>query len=231
MKILYTGLKEFVDLAAPPEELRARLSMAGIGIDAIEDSHAGPLLDADLTTNRPDCLGHYGIAREVAALYRLRLKRVAPQVKEATEKVERVTRVEIECPELCGRYTARLIRGVRVAPSPDWLRQLLEALGQASINNVVDATNYVMFEFGHPTHAFDFNTLVERRILVRGAQAGEKMRTLDGLRPALEPEMCVIADGARAVAIGGVLGGAGTESSVSRKNELREAGSLYPLSI
>src|SRR2546425_7981602 len=82
MKILYNWLKEFVDLTAPPEELRARLSMAGIGIDAIEDSHAGPLLDADLTTNRPDCLGHYGIAREVAALYRLRLKRVAPQRSE-----------------------------------------------------------------------------------------------------------------------------------------------------
>src|SRR5437879_8743417 len=89
MKILYNWLKEFIDFTAPPEELRARLSMAGIGIDAIEDSHAGPLLDADLTTNRPDCLGHYGIAREVAALYRLRLKRVAPQLKEATEKVER----------------------------------------------------------------------------------------------------------------------------------------------
>src|SRR3989454_8303201 len=189
MKILYNWLKEFIDFTAPPEELRARLSMAGIGLDAMEHSHPGLLLDADLTTNRPDCLGHYGIAREVAALYRLRLKRVAPQLKEATEKVERITRVEIECPELCGRYTARLIRGVRVAPSPDWLRQLLEALGQASINNVVDATNYVMFELGHPTHAFDFNTLAERRILVRRAQAGEKMRTLDGLERVLEPEM------------------------------------------
>src|SRR2546426_1713617 len=231
MKILYNWLKEFIDFTAPPEELRARLSMAGIGIDAIEDSHAGPLLDADLTTNRPDCLGHYGIAREVAALYRLRLKRVAPQVKEATEKVERVTRVEIECPELCGRYTARLIRGVRVAPSPDWLRQLLEALGQASINNVVDATNYVMFELGHPTHAFDFNTLVERRILVRRAQAGEKMRTLDGLERALEPEMCVIADGARAVAIGGIMGGAETEISFSSKNVLLEAAWFNPISI
>src|SRR5438445_5546498 len=231
MKILYNWLKEFLDFTAPPEELRARLSMAGIGIDAIEDSHAGPLLDADLTTNRPDCLGHYGIAREVAALYRLRLKRVAPQVKEATEKVERVTRVEIECPELCGRYTARLIRGVRVAPSPDWLRQLLEALGQASINNVVDATNYVMFELGHPTHAFDFNTLVERRILVRRAQAGEKMRTLDGLERVLEPEMCVIADGARAVAIGGVMGGAETEISFSSKNVLLEAAWFNPISI
>ena len=231
MKILYNWLKEFVDLTAPPEELRARLSMAGIGIDAIEDSHAGPLLDADLTTNRPDCLGHYGIAREVAALYRLRLKRVAPQLKEATEKVERITRVEIECPELCGRYTARLIRGVRVAPSPDWLRQLLEALGQASINNVVDATNYVMFELGHPTHAFDFNTLAERRILVRRAQAGEKMRTLDGLERVLEPEMCVIADGARAVAIGGVMGGAETEISFSSKNVLLEAAWFNPISI
>ncbi len=231
MKVLYNWLKEFVDFTAPPEELRAHLSMAGIGIDAIEDSPAGPVLDADLTTNRPDCLGHYGIAREVAALYRLPLKRVAPQLKEAAEKVERATRVEIECPELCGRYTARVIRGVKVASSPDWLRQRLEALGQASINNVVDATNYVMFELGHPTHAFDFDTLAERRILIRRAQAGEKMRTLDGLERALAPEMCLIADAARSVAIGGVMGGAETEISFSSKNVLLEAAWFDPISI
>lgn len=231
MKVLYNWLKEFVDFTAPPEELRARLSMAGIGIDAIEDSPAGPLLDADLTTNRPDCLGHYGIAREVAALYRLRLKRAAPQFKEAAEKVASVTRVEIECPELCGRYTARVIRGVKVAASPDWLRQRLEALGQTSINNVVDAINYVMFELGHPTHAFDFDTLAEHQIAVRRAHHKEKMRTLDGLERALAPEMCLIADAARAVAIGGVMGGAETEISFSSKDVLLEAAWFDPISI
>src|SRR5574341_1184038 len=104
MKLLYNWIKEFVDVAAPAEEVRARLSMAGIAIEALEDSPAGPLLDADLTTNRPDCLGHYGVAREVAALYRLRMKSVESPLREAAQKADEVTRVEIECPELCGRY-------------------------------------------------------------------------------------------------------------------------------
>src|SRR5713226_8675656 len=209
MKVLYNWLKEFVDLAAPPAEVRARLSLAGVAVDAIDDSPAGPVFDVEVTANRGDCLGHYGIAREVATLYRQRLKPVSAKFPEAAERAENVTRVEIECPELCGRYTARVLRGVKVGPSPDWLRQRLEALGQGSINNVVDATNCVMFELGHPLHAFDLDRLAERRIIVRRAvpgdvqraRAGEKMKTLDGVERALTPEMCMIADAARAVAI------------------------------
>ncbi len=233
MKVLYNWLKEFVDTTAAPEELRARLSMTGIPIDAIEDSPAGPVLDAELFMNRPDCMGHYGMAREVATLYRPKaeLKPLAPKPKEAAEKVAAVTRVEIECPELCGRYTARVLRGVKVAPSPDWLRQRLEALGQASINNVVDATNYVMFELGHPTHAFDFDTLREHRIVVRRARPGEKLRTLDGVERKLSAEMCMIADATRSVAIGGVMGGAETEISSSSKNVLLESAWFEPISI
>ena len=109
------------------------------------------------------------------------------------------TRVEIESPELCGRYTARVLRGVKVQPSPDWLRQRLEALGQNSINNVVDATNYVMIELGHPLHAFDLDKLNDHRIVVRRAHPGEKIRTLDGVERTLTTEMCVIADASRAV--------------------------------
>ncbi len=231
MKILYNWLKEFGDFATPPAELRQRLSLAGTAVDAISDSAAGPVFDVEVNTNRPDCLGHYGIAREVAALYGLRLKRVEVKLKEAAEKAASVTRVEIECPELCGRYTARLIRGAKVAPSPDWLRQRLEALGQASINNVVDVTNYVMFELGHPTHAFDFDTLAERRIVVRRARPGEKIRTLDRMERRLSPEMCVIADAARSVAIGGVLGGAETEITFSSQNVLLESAWFDPISI
>src|SRR5712691_9991940 len=231
MKVLYNWLKEFVDLTAAPEELRTRLSLSGTAVEALEQTSAGPLLDAELTSNRADCLGHYGIAREAAVLYALPLKRVDPHLRESSEQVSSATRVQIDSPELCGRYTARVLRGVKVGPSPDWLRQRLEALGQASINNVVDATNYVMFELGHPTHAFDFDKLAERRILVRRAQAGEKMRPLDGLERVLEPQMCLIADGARAVAIGGVMGGAETEISFSSKNVLLEAAWFNPISI
>ncbi len=231
MKILYNWLKEFVELTAAPEELRTRLSLSGTAVEALEQTVAGPMLDAELTSNRADCLGHYGIAREAAALYGLPLKRVDPTLRESTDQASSATRVQIDSPELCGRYTARVLRGVKVAPSPEWLRQRLEALGQASINNVVDATNYVMLELGHPLHAFDIDLLAEKRIVVRRARAAEKMRTLDGIERALTNEMCVIADAAHAVAIAGVMGGAESEIRSTSRNLLIESAWFDPISI
>src|ERR1700722_13987357 len=205
MKVLYNCFAEFVDVKAAPDDLASRLSLAGVAIDSVEESPAGPVLDAEVTANRPDCLGHYGIAREVAAIYRLQLKALVPKLKESAEKASDATRVEIESPELCGRFTARILRGVKVQPSPDWLRQRLEAIGQNSINNVVDITNYVLFELGQPMHAFDFDKLAEHRFVVRRARSGEKIRTLDGAERTLAKDMCVIADASRAVAIAGVM--------------------------
>jgi phenylalanyl-tRNA synthetase beta chain len=222
MKVLYNWLKEFVDVKAPAADLRARLSLCGIAVDSVEESAAGPVLDAEITANRPDCLGHLGIAREAAAIYRLPVKSLQSKCKEAAEKAADATRVEIEAPDLCGRFTARVLRGVRVQPSPDWLRQRLEAIDQKSINNVVDISNYVMFELGHPLHAFDFDKLNERRIVVRRARHGETIRTLDGVERKLEKDMCVVADATRAVGIGGVMGGADTEISFSTRNILIE---------
>jgi phenylalanyl-tRNA synthetase beta chain len=231
MKVLYNWLKEFVDLKATPEDLRETLSLSGTAVEALEQTAAGPLLDAELTSNRADCLGHYGIAREAAALYRLALKPVEAYPREIAEYATGATRVEIESPELCGRYTARVLRGVKVGPSPDWLRQRLEALGQAPINNVVDATNYVMLELGHPLHAFDMDLLAERRIIVRRARAGEKMRTLDGIERILNNETCVIADATRAVGIAGVMGGAETEIRAATNTILLEAAWFNPISV
>jgi phenylalanyl-tRNA synthetase beta chain len=231
MKVLYHWLKEFVELKATPEDLRARLSLSGTAVEALVHTAAGPLLDAELTSNRADCLGHYGIAREAAALYRLLLKPVEAYPREVAESATAATRVEIDSPELCARYTARVLRGIKVGPSPDWLRQRLEALGQTSINNVVDATNYVMLELGHPLHAFDMDLLKERRIIVRQAHAGEKMRTLDGIERTLPAGMCVIADAARAVALAGVMGGAETEIRATSSNILLEAAWFDPISI
>ena len=231
MKVLYNWLKEFVDLKAAPEDLRARLSLSGTAVEALEQTAAGPLLDAELTSNRADCMGHYGIAREIAALYRLALKPVEPHPRESAETAASATRVEIESPELCGRYTARVLRGVKVGPSPDWLRQRLAALGQASINNVVDATNYVMLELGHSLHAFDMDLLKERRIVVRRARSGEKICTLDGIERTLTAEMCVIADAARAVAIAGVMGGAETEIRPTTNTILLESAWFDPISV
>ena len=234
MKVLYQWLAEFVDVTLAPAALRDRLSAAGIAIEALADTPAGPMLDAELTINRPDCLGHYGLAREVAVIERQLLKpiKLPPEAADKTNAPSGIrVRVEIESPELCGRYTARIVRGVKVQPSPPWLRQRLEALGQTSINNVVDATNYVMLELGQPLHAFDLARLVEKTIVVRRARAGEKMRTLDRLERVLSPEMCVIADAARAVAIAGVMGGAESEISFATHDVLLESAWFDPLSI
>jgi phenylalanyl-tRNA synthetase beta chain len=231
MKIVYNWLKEFVDVTAPAAELRSRLSLAGIAVDSVEESVAGPVLDAEITTNRPDCLGHYGMAREVAAIYRLPVKRLAPQLKEAAIKASEATKVEIETPQLCGRFTARIMRGVKIQPSPDWLRQRLEAIGQNSINNVVDVTNYVMFELGQPMHAYDLDKLSERRIVVRRARAGEKLRTLDGAERALTTDMCVIADASRALGIAGVMGGAESEIGFASRNILLESAWFDPITV
>jgi phenylalanyl-tRNA synthetase beta chain len=171
------------------------------------------------------------MAREIAAIYRLPAKPVEPKLKESGANVADATRVEIEVPELCGRYTARVMRGVKVQPSPDWLRQRLEAIGEKSINNVVDVTNYVMFELGQPLHAFDLDKLNERRIVVRRARSGEKIRTLDGVERTLTKEMGVIADASHAVAIAGVMGGADSEIGFSSRNILIEAAWFDPISV
>ncbi|MGH9710257.1 MAG: phenylalanine--tRNA ligase subunit beta, partial [Candidatus Acidiferrales bacterium] len=231
MKVLYNWLKEFADITAPAMELRSRLSMAGVSVDSVEETAAGPVLDAEITINRPDLLGHVGLAREVTALYRLDLKRVQPKFTESTEPASEAARVEIECPDLCGRYTARIIRGVKIQPSPDWLRQRLEALGHSSINNVVDITNYVMLELGQPLHAFDYDRLAEHRIVVRRARPGETMRTLDGIERKLTKDMCLICDARAPVAIGGVMGGSESEISFSTKNLLLESAWFDPISI
>src|SRR5437899_2436619 len=231
MKVLYNWLKDFVDVKASAPELASRLSLAGCNIGAVEDSPSGPVLERDLTTNRPDCLGHYGMAREIAALYRVPLKNVTPKLQEAAEKAADAVRVEIESPELCGRFTARVIRGVKIQPSPAWLRERLEALGQASINNVVDATNYVMLELGHPLHAFDYDLVAEHRLVIRKARPGEKMKTLDGIERALSPNVCMVTDPKRPVGIGGIMGGGETEIRSSTKNVLLECAWFDPIAI
>jgi phenylalanyl-tRNA synthetase beta chain len=231
MKIVYNWLKEFVDATAPAAELRSRLSLAGMSVDSLEESAAGPVLDVEVTANRPDCLGHYGVAREVAAMYRLPVKPLAPKFKESGGTVTDAVRVEIEAPELCGRFTARVLRGVKVQPSPEWLSRRLEAIGQNPINNVVDVTNYVMFELSQPMHAYDLDKLSGGKIVARRARAGEKMRTLDGAERLLPKDLCVIADGARAVGMGGVMGGAESEIGFASRNLLLEAAWFDPVSV
>src|SRR5713226_116857 len=234
MKIVYTWLKDFVEVKATPDELASRLALSGTNIGGIENGPHGAVIDAEVSSNRPDCLGHYGIAREVGAVYKLPLKPISPKPQESTAaKAGDTVRVEIQSPELCGRFTARVIRGVKIQPSPKWLKDRLEASGVASINNVVDVTNYVMLELGHALHAFDYDKVREHRIIVRRAKPGEKIRTLDGIERTLDPGICMIGDGdgSRAVGIGGIMGGAETEISFSTKNVLIECAWFEPVAI
>jgi phenylalanyl-tRNA synthetase beta chain len=234
MKIVYNWLKDFVDVKATPDELASRLALSGTNIGGIENGPYGAVIDAEVSSNRPDCLGHYGIAREVSAVYKLPLKLVSPKPQEsAAAKVSDAVRVEIQAPELCGRFTARVIRGAKIQPSPQWLKDRLEASGVASINNVVDVTNYVMLELGHALHAFDYDKVRDHRIVVRPAKPTEKIRTLDGIERALDPGICMICDGdgSRAVGIGGIMGGAETEISFSTKNVLLECAWFDPIAI
>ena len=173
MKVLYNWLKDFADFAATPEELSARLAMCGVPVESLEQSPLGPVLDLEIFSNRGDLLGHLGVAREIAAAYRTRSKPPQPKPRESSAKAADAVRVAVECPDLCGRFTARVIRGVKVQPSPPWLRERLEVLGVASINNVVDATNYVMLELGHPLHAFDYDFVRDQSIVVRRAKPGD----------------------------------------------------------
>jgi len=233
MKVVYNWLKDFVDVTAPPDELASRLALSGTNIGSVENGPHGAVIDAEVSSNRPDCLGHYGIAREVSAVYKLPLKSVSPKPVEGSAKASEAIHVEIQSPELCGRYTARVIRGVKIQPSPPWLREHLEASGVASINNVVDVTNYVMLELGHPLHAFDHDKVRDHRIVVRRAKTGEKMHTLDGIERTFDPGICMIADGdgSRPVGIGGIMGGAETEISFSTKNVLIECAWFDPVAI
>jgi phenylalanyl-tRNA synthetase beta chain len=233
MKVVYNWLKDFVDVTASPDELASRLALSGTNIGSLENGPHGAVIDAEVSSNRPDCLGQYGIAREVSAVYKLPLKSVSPKPAEGSAKASEAVHVEIQSPELCGRYTARVIRGVKIQPSPPWLRERLEASGVASISNVVDVSNYVMLELGQPLHAFDYDKVRDHRIVVRRAKPGEKMHTLDGIERTFDPGICMIADGdgARAVGIGGIMGGAETEISFSTKNVLIECAWFDPIAI
>jgi phenylalanyl-tRNA synthetase beta chain len=231
MDISYNWLRDLIDVTAEPRELAERLTMAGIAVDAVKENGDDYILEFDLTSNRPDCLSHFGIAREVAALYGGAAR--VPETKAAAQagSAEEFTAVEIKDPDLCPRYAGRVVRGVKIGPSPEWLANRLQAIGQRPINNVADATNYVMHELGQPLHAFDLETLIERRIVVRRAHAGERLRTLDGVERELDAEMLVIADAARPVAIAGVMGGEETEISAGTTDVLIESAYFDPYSV
>jgi phenylalanyl-tRNA synthetase beta chain len=231
MLISYKWLKELVHTGLTPLELRERLTMVGLAIDAVDEHENDPVLDVEVPSNRPDCLSHVGIAREVSVIDSKPLNLPENKPVKGEGRAEELTSVEILDEDLCPRYAARVIRNVTIGPSPAWLVERLEAIGQRSINNVADITNYVLHEVGQPLHAFDFNKLGDRRIVVRRANAGEKLTTLDGVDRVLSSEMLVIADAEKPVALAGIMGGQDSEISNATKDVLIESAYFDPDSV
>ncbi|MCO6510091.1 MAG: phenylalanine--tRNA ligase subunit beta [Aridibacter famidurans] len=228
MNISYEWLKDFVDVDLPAEELAEKLTLIGLELEGLHGNGEDWIFDIETTSNRGDCLSHLGVAREVAAATGKVLKTPEPEVP-MTAAAERL--VTIEDTDLCLRFTARIIRNVKIGPSPDWLVKRLEAVGERSISNIADITNFVMHSLGQPMHAFDLDKLEGGRIVVRRARKGEKIVTLDEVERELGESMLAICDAEKPVAVGGVMGGENSGIGDETVNVLLEVAYFDPYSI
>ncbi|MBZ5509936.1 MAG: phenylalanine--tRNA ligase subunit beta [Acidobacteriia bacterium] len=237
MKILPSWLREFVDIPADDRKLADDLTLAGISVESIEGEGTRTVYDVDFTPNRVDAMNHYGVARDCAAIYDKDLKPIETSVARVSDPGARVKEpkrtfpIEIEDPQGCARYTARVIRDVKIAASPERIAQRLELLGSRAINNAADASNYALQEIGHPTHCFDLDLLEGGKINVRRARPGEKLKTLDGVDHILHPDDLVIADAVKPVALAGVMGGFDSMITEKTRNVLIESAWFDPASV
>lgn len=236
MRLSYNWLKDYVDINIPIERLAQTLTMAGLSVDSIEKKGDDTVFEIEITSNRPDWLSYIGVAREVAAVTGRKLR--VPEVKKpqvashkSTKSQEHKIVVKVEDKKLCPRYTARIVHDVKVGESPEWLKKKIESIGLRSVNNIVDITNFCLFETGEPMHAFDLGTLSGGTIIVRNASKNEKITVIDGTQRALDESVLVIADSSGAVAVAGVMGGVRTEVGLSTKNILLEAAYFDPISV
>jgi phenylalanyl-tRNA synthetase beta chain len=238
VRLVYNWLRELVPVTADVDTVAREISLRGFEVAAVEHGPE-PVIDFEITANRPDCLSHVGFAREASAIWGLPAQLEISEVPVAGLDPDagatqtgpgRSFNVAVEAPDLCPRYCAQIF-SVQIAPSPAWLRERLEAAGVRPINNVVDVTNYVMLEIGQPMHAFDLERLAQGRIVVRRGRAKETMRTLDGVDRILDGDTLVIADAQRAVAIGGVMGGANSEITSTTTTIALESAYFEPTSV
>src|SRR6266446_7429978 len=229
MKISPHWLRDFVDFKADYRRLADELTLAGIAVEGNSGEGDNTVFEMDITTNRPDAMNHYGVAREISALYDLPLRPIEPKLPAAKGKSD-VT-IEIQEPELCPRFTAQEIRGATVKPSPAKIAGRLALLDQRPISNAVDATNYVLWESGKPTHVFDLDLLEGRKLVIRKAHPGEMLRTLDGVDRKLTPEDLVVADAKKPVGLAGVMGGFDTMITEKTKNILIESAWWDPVTV
>ena len=229
MKISPNWLREFVDVKADERKLAQDLTRAGLAVEGVSGSGADTVFEMEITTNRVDAMNHYGVARECAAIYNAELKPLAAKLPRALGKPE--FSIEIKDPELCARFSARIVRGVTIKASPRAVAERLELLESRPINNVADATNYTLLEMGHPTHAYDLDLLEGHKLIVRRAKPGETLKTLDGVERKLSKDDLVIADAHRPVGLAGVMGGFDTMITERTKNVLIEAAWFDPVSV
>ncbi|HTZ11770.1 MAG TPA: phenylalanine--tRNA ligase subunit beta [Candidatus Margulisiibacteriota bacterium] len=230
MKVTYNWLKDFVEIKIPPKELAARLTMAGLEVTSLEEREGDFVFEIEITSNRPDWLSVIGIAREVAAITGKKLLLLAKLRTRAAGA--QPFSIKVENKKDCPLYTAKIIRGVKVGESPEWLKNRLRLVGSRSVNNIVDITNYILFEWGEPLHAFDLGRLSSQgSISVRRAKPGEKVVTIDGEEKALSQDMLVIADSLRPVAVAGIMGGKDTEVTWGTRDILLEAAVFNPALI
>ncbi|MGB6633728.1 MAG: phenylalanine--tRNA ligase subunit beta, partial [Terriglobales bacterium] len=220
---------DFVDLPVDYPRLADELTLAGVSVEGISGEGENTVFEMEITTNRPDAMNHYGVAREASALYDLPLKPIEPKLPPSQGKSD-VT-IDIQQPDLCPRFTAREIRGVTVKPSPQHIASRLQLLDQRPISNAVDATNYVLWESGKPTHVFDLDLLEGRRLVIRKAKAGETLKTLDGVERKLSTEDLVVADAKKPVGLAGVMGGFDTMITEKTKNILIESAWWDPVTV
>src|SRR5882762_2022327 len=226
MKLSPQWLRDFVDLRVNYHQLADELTLAGVAVEGISGEGESTVFEMEITTNRPDAMNHYGVARECSALYNLPLKTIEPKLPKSEGKAD--FNIAIEDKEGCARYTARIIRGVTIKTSPDAIVKRLASVDQRSINNAADASNYTLWEMGHPTHAFDLDLLEGGKIIVRRARAGETLKTLDGVDRKLAPEDLIIADAKKPVALAGIMGGLDSAISASTTNILIESAWFDP---
>jgi len=232
MKISLNWLKEYIDIKQDLNAVVSMLTTSGSEVKGIEERGGDHILEIEITPNRSDCLSYLGIGRELQALTARKLCVPETAIGSGREMGDRPGfKVTLEAKDLCPRYTARLITGVKVDESPAWLKEKILAMGLRPVNNVVDITNYVLFEFGQPLHAFDFDKIKDRHIIVRRAKKGEKMISIDGLTRELEEEMLVIADTSKPIAVAGVMGGLDTEVSDTTANILLESAYFDEVSV
>ncbi len=240
MKISPQWLREFVDLKVDARTLANDLTLAGTSVESVSGEGEGTIFEMEITTNRPDCMNHYGVARECSAIYDLELKPLETALRPSlpNSSVETPVRasqsdfkIEIEDPHGCARYTARILRNVTIKSSPTRIQKRLESMDARPINNAADATNYNLIEMGHPTHAFDLDLLEGGKIVVRRAREGEFLKTLDGVGRTLTKDDLVIADAKKAVALAGVMGGFDTMITEKTKNVLVESAWFDPVSV